>query len=285
MRVFRTTGPATLLSAFLLILLPACTKSKIVAKVGEYEISQKDVELRDKVVRIYYPGEQRSVGLKQLVEAYQAARILKKYGRPVTAEILEAEATRIDRNTKSPEGLGEIKAIFAGDSESYRRIYVLPVFVNRTLRFDLFPQDQRIHAESLEKARTFVAVATAQNFRKAGEAAGGKFATFEITRDEIKWKSDLPPPPPGSPDSSEIVQKLAEERKTAAAAEATLWVDRILKDLKPGQIYSEVVDQNEKWLVARYVKKLSGERHAMEAILFPKQDYGTWLAAERQSLD
>lgn len=267
---------ATCLSFF------ACTRSKVVAKIGDREISSRDVEYRDKVIRFYYPQETRSLGLKQLTEAYIGAQILANYGRPITEKVLDDEVARIDKNTKMPAALEEVKAIFGKDTEAYRKIYVLPVYVNRVIRFELFSGDKRIQGESLRRAKEFVSRALAGNFRKEGEASGGKFVEFEVSRDEITWKGEgasvKPPPGPG-----DLPGKLLEDRKAAEAAEASLWVDQIVKTLKPGSVYSDVIDKGEKWLAVRYVKPVKGkkDRYALEGVFFPKENYSAWLEKER----
>src|SRR5262245_20816500 len=101
---------------FLLALAPAC-QDRIVARVGDYALTDAMVSNRERVSRVFYPDEKSSVGLEQLTRAYVYAQILKNAGRPVTDAILAVEERRIDAQTRDPARLQRIKDIFGRDHE------------------------------------------------------------------------------------------------------------------------------------------------------------------------
>src|SRR3989338_8854486 len=85
---------------------------RVIATVGDYEITQKDKVLRDQIQRVFYPQDPHSYGLDQLVNAFSYAQILKNNGHEITEHLLRAEDMRINQNTKAPEVLQKIRALF-----------------------------------------------------------------------------------------------------------------------------------------------------------------------------
>ena len=80
--------------------------------MGLIEITEKDVELRDKVVRIYYPQHKTpDAGLIQLKNAFTFAAILDQNGHKINDHILRNETDRIDASTKDPATLEKIKSM------------------------------------------------------------------------------------------------------------------------------------------------------------------------------
>ena len=73
---------------WILFLLTSCTRNNPVVKVGDYTLMEKDAHYRSAVIKIYFPDDNRDLGLDQLVRAYTYAQILKNHGREITPEII-----------------------------------------------------------------------------------------------------------------------------------------------------------------------------------------------------
>jgi hypothetical protein len=127
----------------LLVVSVACFRNPVVAKAGRFEIHQKDIDYKEKVIHYYYPNHEPGNALPQLVNSYTNAQILENNGYRIDEKLLEAEEERIDKNTKDPISLKEIKAIFGSDVASYRRVYILPTLADRLVYSDLFPRIQK----------------------------------------------------------------------------------------------------------------------------------------------
>lgn len=127
-----------LLSAPLLVLLLfACTKEA--ARVSGTVITERDLAYRAKVSGLLYPGRgEASVVLAQLIKGYLSEEVLKSLGQPPSDEIIEAEARRIDVNTRAPELLRAIKAVYGNDRGRYLKTFVRPVYAERALYRDIF---------------------------------------------------------------------------------------------------------------------------------------------------
>src|SRR5690349_1734016 len=96
------------LVVILLLLQVGCTGG-LIAEVGSFKISKKDVEFRNQVIQIYYPNETRKLGRDQLVNAYITAQILINNGHALDKAVLVKERERIDKTTLMPEMLNRIK--------------------------------------------------------------------------------------------------------------------------------------------------------------------------------
>ena len=69
--------------------------------------------------------------------------------------------------------------------------------------------------------------------------------------------------------------------------QAKKWIDEIIKPLKPGDISPNIIDQDEGWLVVKYLNTVNGspETYTLQAVVFPKIDYGTWIESEKQLVE
>jgi hypothetical protein len=255
-----------------------------VAKIGDYKITQKDRDYRDKIIRVYYPETAESYGLRQLVGSYTNAQVLKNNDQKLDDEILKKEEERINQNTRAPETLERIKQIFGDDVESYRKVFILPTYADRVIYFEYFMNNPEIHAPSLKAAQEFLAEAN-QNpsqFKTLAEKKAKRFTRFEISlhRGMVWEKTETDRPGPKGP--KKIAPLPAE-----VSPEGKKWIDEVIRQLKPGQVHGQVIDKTEYWLVAKYVGLKSGRlepTHQFEAAILPKQDFGKWFEAEKAKI-
>lgn len=259
----RYTGLALLLLFF----LPACffkrADSPVVARVGDFIITQKMIEERDRINRLENPGETTSLGLAQLKKAYVDAQILTILGVALDDAVLLGEEKRINETTQMPEKLKQIKEIFGGRTADYRRVFVLPVYAQRTIYYDFFLNDMKVQAVPLKVAGDFFAVVTANPSRWAAAVREGKIKTNKFLLSEKNGLRVLnagedpqPVPLPGT------APALTEE----------------VAALKPGQVLPRLLNEGETgWLVIRYLKpgRETGN-YELEFAVFPKLDYETW---------
>lgn len=130
----RSLALATLLST-VLVPLPAAAAavagvsdphhSAPVARVGGHRIDERDLELRQRVLDVTYPSSSSpAAALAQLVESLLATELLARQGHGSATRELEAEALRIDRETRMPEMLARIQAIFGDDRDRYLTVFV-----------------------------------------------------------------------------------------------------------------------------------------------------------------
>lgn len=260
-----------------------------IGKVGDYIITQKDVTYRDSVFHLYTPEDSRNPGLQQLIKAFTYAQILKNNSHPVTDEILQKEEQRIDQKTLLPEKLQSIKAVFKGDQKAYRKIFILPTYVERTIFYDFFLNNPTAQAESKKIASDFLETALKNPSQFAGLAKKGGLKTQKLFISEIEGiyfelpkeiQDNSTPKQNQAPESvsKQLKNQLQEQKNT----EAEKWIKEVVNPLQVGQVFSQVIDRGEYWLVARLYKKPKkpSSPFEMETVVFPKADYNDWLERE-----
>ncbi len=284
--------PARTLAVFAIgtVCVISCTRDPVVARVGDYEIRKSDVELKDKVTRYYYPAETRSLGQEQLIQTFVNAQILKNHARGVTESDLKKEEERIDQHTIAPEKLEQIKQIFGGDKERYRRVFVLPTLVDRVIYYDFFLKDDEAQEKAKQKAVGFLqSVKTSPNrFSEMAKQKG-----FQITRLKVSLKGgvqaerpELPNEHPAPPMPEMISQKFKKDEQHRVSEEGQRWIEEMIRPQRPGEVLPSLIDTGENWLAVRYLSPMRGTKdtYQLEAVGFPKADYAQWLTAERSKV-
>src|SRR3990172_2084872 len=91
--------------------------------------------------------------LEKKVRTYlqQTIALQRYWSTPVTAEMLEAELERMQRQTRMPERLRELFAALGDDSFLVEECFVRPALVDRLSR-NFFAYDERIHGAAREEA-------------------------------------------------------------------------------------------------------------------------------------
>ena len=132
----------------------------VIAKVGNFEITKQDADQRDQVVRSNYPESEKGLGLEQLIRGATSAEILKSHGFDVSDKLVREDQIRIEQNTRARANLEKIKAIFKGDMDAYRRVFIFPDLADRVL-YSYFTESQVMQAESKNRAQKIIPEAQA----------------------------------------------------------------------------------------------------------------------------
>jgi hypothetical protein len=261
----------------------------ILGKVGDYEITQQDVRYRNDLFHVYSPNEKASPGLEQLIKAFTYAQILKNNGHPITDDILKKEEQRIDQKTLVPEKLEIIKSIFKGDNQSYRKIFILPTYVERTIFYDFFLKDPAAQAASKKVASDFLDSVLKNPSRFSTLAQKNNLKTHQLFISQTEGVYfELPKELQDNISAGEnetpeaITQELKKQTQSQKDVEAEKWIEEVINPLQVGQVFSQIIDNGEYWLVARLSKKpkKSTSPFVMESVTFPKADYSQWLEKE-----
>lgn len=127
-------------------------------QVGEFKLSQADLNLRKRQVALFYPNQKKKndqeiPALAQLIKGYLAASILHQVSRPIDKIALENEGARIQKNSRDPEKLKALQTIFtaaqkAGHKGQKKSKEVSPIISNdKYLTVGLLPDfaQSRLH--------------------------------------------------------------------------------------------------------------------------------------------
>jgi hypothetical protein len=273
--------------------LSACDRDAVIAQVGQFTITRQDVARRDAIHRLYFPWDERKLGLEELVHAYTAAQILINNGYPITPPVIEAEERRIQQTTLMPEMLTRIKSLFQGNQDGYRRVYVLPTLAERVIYYDFFLHDPKAQAESLRKAESFLAKAKkdSPHFRELAREAGLTVSSFTVSLSEgMRWPNRKQDPNGKvAARSAGMPAKVAEalkNDKTQAQKDAKRWIKEVIAPLQEGQVYGKPVDFGEQWLVIRLFGPTphTEDSYELECISIPKDPYEAWLESESKKV-
>jgi hypothetical protein len=282
----------------LFLLLPvslsACDRDAVIVQVGQFTITRQDVAWRDAIHRLYFPWDERKLGLEELVHAYTAAQILMNNGYPITPNVIEAEERRIQQTTLMQERLARIKSVFQGNQDGYRRVYVLPTLVERVIYYNFFLHDPKAQAESLDRAEALLAKAKQDplGLARLAKEPGLSCSTFTVSlSDGIRWhhpdpdKKDKAAPPLGTI-PAKVREGLKRNETTEAQKDAGRWFKEVISPLKPGEVYGKVIDYGEEWLVVRFLGRTSQPKdsYELECIALPKDPYDPWLECESKNV-
>lgn len=139
-------------------LLVGCffSKEKIVTRVGRWKITEQNIVQKNQLNKILTPQEVRELGVEQLKDNFKRAIIAENYGYKINAEILENEAHLLEKNSDHQNTLTQIKNIFSHQREDYLNIYILPFWLEKTLKENIYTEfeKKRYAAFSTKKSTT-----------------------------------------------------------------------------------------------------------------------------------
>ncbi len=121
-------------------------EERVLVSIGEYNIRVKDKNYRDKIEWIIYPQDDSERGLEVLKRAFTYARLLTKYGEKITERHLLDAEMQIDPALMGRPILKKIRDLFGADEDAYRKVFLLPLYAEKTLPL--------LHAGILENQKT-----------------------------------------------------------------------------------------------------------------------------------
>ena len=258
----------SLLLMVAIILAAGCKKKDIVAKVGDIEITKKDLDYRAKVSEVYYPKSgQPYVALAQLIQSYLDESVLKAVGGKADDAAWEAEAKRVDENTKAPEVLKKIKDVYGLDHAGYIKTFIRPVYAERYLYNEIFLKSKDISKDQNEQAKKFLAEAIANPSQF--EAIATKMS-LKASKMKLNENTGIAPF-----EESKKVLSRPENPEPAGMEQAKFLIDKIDK-LSPGSVYPEIIEWQEGFQMIMLVDKKDKD-YIVETVSVPKRDYDSWF--------
>lgn len=221
---------------------------KPVSLVGTTLITQKNIELKNQVTLKYFPSEKRNLGQMLLEKSFLKYEILKRNGVVIgKKEILDEEA-RIDRQTQRPEFLLEIKQLFNGNIEEYRKVFVLPILVDRQI-YDYFSNSENIHQKPLNYALQIIQSINDNPSLDLKQLSQDKKLEFKLrTIKPFINEAELL----GIPEDNRKFAKIPDVFKSNPEYE--MWRD-ILLQLSEGQVYGKPVNVEDRLFMVKLIKK------------------------------
>lgn len=244
-------------------LLSACTQK--VCDVGDISITDKDISLRKKVSEVYYPNSDKDyVALSQLINGYLSEEILKSLGHKIDDAILAAEAKRIDENTKAPEILKKIKAIYGSNKAAYIKTFIRIVYAERALYNEVFLKSREIHREEHQKAEEILskAIKSPKLFKDIAKEKGLKTIRLKVSKEDGI-----------APYGEEAKPKLNTAGIGVEQAERLV---NAVSTIKKGDVCPEVIEWLEGYQIIKYIKK-EKDVYIIDSVSIPKRNYDDWF--------
>lgn len=269
----------------------------VIATVGSYAITEEALHFRMAQVDIYYPGSGvPEVALAQLVQGYLSAELLKREGAELDHDALLAEAQRIDRQTRDPERLAQIKAVYGENRDAFLRTGILPDFAQSRL-FAYFRKEARYSSEAKTTADAFLAKAqrNPEGYGELAEGMGASPRRFHVDPEEGMTpitETDGGVDDGGAPGMIDASPKSPEEQRLRAdmqrsATEQDLAAARsLLERLAPlteGQVYRNTLETPDSYQTARLISR-EGDGAIVEMAGFLKPDFGQWFWGEARAI-
>ncbi len=228
-------------------------------KVANHAFTESDVRTMESILRWKYGDrpDLRDAALAYLAEHYLLVEMLAAMGHPLTDAQVDAEIERIDRESRAPELLRELKEI-CGRKEDvrYRRLAVIPPLANRRYYFELYPSDPGIHAARLDEATRLLAglpdSADLESVSKANP-------TWRFERLAYSPKRGFRPL--DLPKQADDVNFMPEEE----------YEREVFSTLRPGEIFRKVVSLPQGFAAIRWTG-WEGEERIVERLVLSKKD-------------
>lgn len=235
--------------ALVLLLVVGCKSEEPVIKVGNHAIFKRDIEDQKKINQAMGGGEQIDA-LQQLIDVFTQAAVLEKNGFDLSAAALNKESDRIDRNTQDSATLKSIKAVFGNRHEDYLRTFVLPTLAKRSIFFEFYARNEKIHAKTILDAQQFQfrARSIPNGFLAVAKSEDRQIRKIEIASDDPQDK----------------------------------WTRRLYEGLQPGEVSTQMVDTPEAIIIGW---RPPHTENKLEVVAFPKRPFDDWYSAEKTNVD
>jgi hypothetical protein len=255
--------------------IAACDTSDVVANVGERSITRVDVRFRQRVMRVRSGREVPAhLALFGLIREALTAEVARRHGVVVTTSMLADEADRVQTETRDPQTLRRIRAVFGPNETAYRRLVLEPAVVNQLLhaRFSL---SHSIQAEPLARAKAALgAVQTgARSMPEAAEELDGTHHTLEVVDGRIRRHCEGRPEGPTLLTSHDVEWPDPDREL----------MERVVQHLEPGQIHPQVVEDRWTFRVVR-LRSRRGDDAALETVVIPKLRFDEWFRSCSQTI-
>ena len=176
--------------------------------------------------------------------------------------------------------------------------------------YDFFQKDQIVQAESLKACMDFIKAASypGADFKRLVAEKNLKIRKLTVSlKNGLTWEDSARPRMPGlndkkknrkMPDFGQGQLKVMNNQNQAVLdrvnahlrlnqggdkniEDAKKWYDIVIEPLEKNEVTSMPLNQDESWLVARYLGKNAKGDYELEVVSFQKLNFGEWLEKEK----
>jgi hypothetical protein len=222
-----------------------------VASVDNKKITKQDIDYQIQIDKCY--GIENQSGEKALIEIInnllEKEALIFAFNIKISEKDLENKSNWIDTNTKAPNILKCVKSAFGNDKKSYLNLYVSPTVVNPTL-YQNFYYSKSIHRQEWNRINEILKqLANGQKIESFSE-----YQKFDIPKEITLPKS---------------LQDYKDQFKEPI-------VLQIVKQLKNGQLWSEIVEDENSYMIIRLIDS-DKDKYYVDGIVVKKKEFEPWF--------
>lgn len=229
------------------------SSSDNILKIGSVNVSKDDLKYRLEVYKSCYKDvktDSSNVLAELIRDNLELAVLVSAYKISPPDSVLERKSNMIDKNTQAPDILKCIKTVYKDDKAAYYRNLVGPTLVNPQLH-DLFSKDNSIHQVKSDSMKLMQQQLLSKKADITKLKGYQKFTVMKSVKKNTaldKYNVTIPPDP--------IIEK-------------------VLVNLKPGNISSEVYTDEYSYRIVRLVS-INDTSYVCDGIIFQKEPFDTW---------
>lgn len=241
-----------------------------VAQVGTSSVIGRDVLQRMKAMRAFGPTSDEKVATDQLIQGLTFYEILKgKAGTDLDAAI-DQEVEAMDAS--SNPAWKQAKKSFGSNSEAMKKVLLVPMSMDKLIYTEGYLKDAEYHKKERAEAENTLAQVKRDPGRMKELATQRKHFFFEGILDDAKglsWKN---------PEKA-----MAQQLKDGLLIAQT-WNRSFFKELKEGQVASQLIDEGSQWLVVRKGPFQKPGAYKIEVVAIAKKPFLKWLEENRAKI-
>lgn len=241
-----------------------------VAQVGSVTVTGRDIFHRVRAMKAIDPALDERSATEQLIQGFTFYEILKgKLGEQLESAI-EQEVKTLEA-TPNPNWT-QAKKSFGSDSEALRKVLLVPLVSDKLIYTEGYLKDAEYHKKERTEAESTLAQAKRDPGRLKELAAQRRHFFFEGILDDAKglsWKN---------PEKA-----MAQQLKDGLLIAQT-WNRSFFKELKEGQVASQLIDEGGQWLVIRKGPFQKPGAYKIEVVAIAKKPFLKWLEENRSKV-
>jgi hypothetical protein len=246
----------------------------LVAKINNLIISKEDLDLRTKQAYAYgFSKEQftQTSALINIIQDFLEYAIALQYNVVPTQKDIDEFAQWVNKNTRAPAILAEVKKVYGGETDKYKILYLRPVLVNKSIR-QYFWHNKSYHIkawECMEKALSFL---------KQGYSFEKTYSLLKEKCEQINYQGVI--------FTAEAKDDLKENLELINNKWQKIPIDfmpSFLNNLEPNSFYQQIYDED--YGISIWYKVKKDNKGVWAYVLsYPKNNFEEWFRQEAQKV-
>jgi hypothetical protein len=229
----------------------------LMAALGTTKITSTDISYKMAVEQAYGNATiDETAALVSLLNDVFELEIGRIFGITAAPEEIVAFCRHVDETSKAPEILVQIKQIFQDDRPAYERLYILPKIINQKLR-GWYSRSVELHEGERHSIETaYYLVNAGKTFEQTAQACSLEYSKIKITNDTIP--------------------QLLNGHFHEISGSASEPMQAIIESLSAGEIYKNIVEDDNSYKVIRLLQKDSTQ-YTAETLTKTKRPFMEWF--------